>query len=55
MSLEGVYNVERSDSLSLGVLGVCDSIADDAFKEGLENDSGLLVDHCDALVYADAC
>ena len=46
MSLQGVDNIERGNSLALGVLSVCDSIADDTFKEGLENTSGFFVDHC---------
>ena len=45
LSLEGVDNVERSDGLALGVLSVCDSVADDRFEEGLENTASLLVDH----------
>jgi hypothetical protein len=45
LSLEGIDNVERGDGLALGVLGVCDGIADDALEEGLENTAGLLVDH----------
>ena len=45
MSLEGVDNVERGDSLSLGVLGVGDGVTDDTLEEGLENTTGLLVDH----------
>jgi len=45
LTLKSVDNVERSDSLALGVLGVGDSIADDALEEGLENSTGLFVDH----------
>ena len=45
MSLKGVDNVERSDGLSLGVFSVCDSITDDTFEEGLEDTTGLFVDH----------
>ena len=45
MPLERVNNVERGDSLALGVLSVGDCIADDALKEGLEHATGLLVDH----------
>ena len=45
LSLECVDNVERCDCLPLCVLGVCDSIADDAFEEGLEDTTGLFVDH----------
>lgn len=46
LSLECVDNVEGSDSLSLGVFSVCDSITNDSLEEGLENTTGLLVDHC---------
>ena len=45
LTLEGVDDVERSDGLALGVLGVGDSVADDTLEEGLENTAGLLVDH----------
>jgi len=45
LSLERVHNVERSDSLSLGVLSVGDSITNDTLEEGLEDTTGLLVDH----------
>ena len=45
LSLEGVDNVERGDGLSLGVLGVGHGITDDTLKEGLEDGTGLLVDH----------
>jgi hypothetical protein len=46
LSLQSIDNVERGDRLALGVLGVCDSIANDAFKEGLEDTASLFVDHC---------
>ena len=45
MSLQGVDNVERCDSLSLGVLGVGNGITDDTLKEGLQDTTGFLVDH----------
>jgi hypothetical protein len=45
LSLEGIDNVEGGDGLALGVLSVCDSIADDTLEEGLEDTTGLLVDH----------
>ena len=47
MSLEGIDNIERSDCLALGVLSVGDSITDDALEEGLQNTTGLFVDHCE--------
>ena len=46
LSLQGVNNVERCDGLTLGVFCVCDCIANDTLKEGLENTTGLFVDHC---------
>ena len=45
LSLESVDNVERGDGLALGVLSVCDGIADDTLEEGLEDTTGLFVDH----------
>ena len=45
LSLEGVDNIERGDCLALGVFCVGDGIADDTLEEGLENTTGLLVDH----------
>lgn len=48
LSLECVDNVEGGDSLALGVLGVCDGVADNTLEEGLEDTTGLFVDHCEA-------
>jgi len=45
LALESVDDIEGSNSLALGVLSVGDSITDDAFKEGLQYTTGLLVDH----------
>ena len=45
LPLKGVDNVERRDSLALGVLGVGDSVTDDTLEEGLEDTTGFLVDH----------
>lgn len=45
LSLQSVDNVQGSDGLALSVLSVCDSIADDTLKEGLQDTTGLLVDH----------
>ena len=45
MPLEGIDHIKGGDGLPLRVLGVCDSIADDTLEEGLENTTGLLVDH----------
>ena len=45
MALESVHDVERGDRLAFGVLGVGDSIADDALEEGLEHTTSLFVDH----------
>jgi len=46
LALERIDDIQRRDSLALGVLSVCDGIADDTLKEGLKNTTGLLVDHC---------
>ena len=46
LSLEGVDNVEGCDGLALGVFCVGDGVTDDTLKEGLENTTSLLVDHC---------
>ena len=46
LSLESIDDIEGSDSLSLGVLSVGDSVSDDALKEGLQDTTSLLVDHC---------
>ena len=45
LPLEGVDHIKGGDSLPLSVLSVCHSIADDTFKEGLEDTTSLLVDH----------
>jgi len=45
LALESVDDVERGDGLALGVLGVGDGITDDALEEGLEDTTGLFVDH----------
>lgn len=45
MPLERVDDVEGGDGLALGVLSVCDSVADDTLEEGLEDTAGLFVDH----------
>jgi len=44
LSLESVDNVERGDSLALGVLSVGDRVADDRLEEELEDTTGLVVD-----------
>ena len=54
LALKSVDNVERGDSLALGVLSVGDSIANDALEEGLQDTTGLLVDHCDSISTASA-
>jgi len=45
LSLESVDDVERRDGLALGVFRVGDSVADDTLEEGLEDTTGLFVDH----------
>ena len=44
MSLKGVDDIQGSDGLSLGVLGVGDGVTDHVLQEHLENTAGLLVD-----------
>jgi len=45
LSLESIDDIKRCDSLSLGMFSVCDSISDDTLEEGLEDTSGLFVNH----------
>ena len=45
LALKGVDDVERGDGLALGVLGVGDCVTDDTLEEGLEDTTGLFVDH----------
>jgi hypothetical protein len=47
LALESIYDIEGGDSLALGVLSIGDSITDDALEEGLQNTTGLFVDHCE--------
>ena len=44
LPLEGIDDVESSDSLAASMLGVGDGITDDVLKEHLEDTPGLLVD-----------
>lgn len=44
MSLESVDNIQGSDSLSLGLLGVGDSIFNEVFKKHFQHGSAFLVD-----------
>jgi hypothetical protein len=45
LALEGVDDVEGGDGLALGVLSVGDGVTDDTLEEGLEDTTGLVVDH----------
>jgi len=45
LSLQRVNDVQRRDGLALGVFSVGDSITDDTLEEGLQNTTGLFVDH----------
>ena len=45
LSLESVDDVQRGDGLALGVLSVGDGVTDDTLEEGLQDTTGLLVDH----------
>ena len=44
LSLQSVHYVHCSDGLSLGVLGVGDSITDDVFQEHFQHPACLFVD-----------
>ena len=46
LALESVDNVQGGDGLALGVLSVGDGVTDDTLEEGLEDTTGLFVDHC---------
>jgi hypothetical protein len=41
LPLESVDDIERGDSLSLGVLSVGDRVSDDVLEEDLEDTSGF--------------
>jgi hypothetical protein len=45
LSLQSVDDIERCDGFPLGVFGVCDGVTDDTLEEGLEDTTGLFVDH----------
>jgi hypothetical protein len=45
LAFQSVDDIERSDGFALGVLSVGDSITDDTLEEGLQNTTGLFVDH----------
>lgn len=44
LALESVDNVERGNSLALGVLSVGDRVTDNRLEEELEDTTGLVVD-----------
>ena len=44
MAFQSVDDVHGGDGLSFGVLAVGDGVADDVFKENLENSTGFFVD-----------
>ena len=44
LSLEGVNDIESSNSLSLGVLGVGNGVLDNVLEEASEDNSGLVID-----------
>jgi hypothetical protein len=45
LALQRVDDIERGDGLALGVLSVGDGVTDDTLEEGLQDTTGLLVDH----------
>ena len=44
LALQGIDNIHGSDSLTAGMLSVCNTITDDILKEDLEDTTGLFVD-----------
>jgi hypothetical protein len=44
LTLEGIYNIEGGDGLSLGVFSVSDGVTNDALEEDFEDTSGFFVD-----------
>jgi hypothetical protein len=44
LALECVHNIERSNSLSLGMLCISHSVSDYVLEEGLEHSSSFFVD-----------
>lgn len=44
LPLKSVDDIERGNSLALGVLSVCDRVSDDRLEEELEDTTGLVVD-----------
>jgi hypothetical protein len=44
LTLKSIDDIERSHSLSLGVLGIGNSIMDHRLEKGLETASGFLID-----------
>ena len=44
LTFQSIDDVHGCDGLPLGVLGVCDGITDDIFKENLEDTTGLFID-----------
>ena len=46
LALEGVDDIQGGNGLALCVLGVGNSVTDNALEEGLEDATGLFVDHC---------
>jgi len=45
LSLESVNDIEGGDCLALCVLCVCDGVTDNTLKEGLQDTTGLFVNH----------
>ena len=52
LTFQGVDHIHSSDSLSLGVLTVCNSITDDVLEEDFENSTGLFVDQATDTLYS---
>ena len=45
LAFQSIDDIERCDSLALGVLCVGDGVTDNRLEEGLEDTTGLLIDH----------
>ena len=46
LSFESIYDIKGCDGLALRMLGVCNSVPNDTLEEGLQNSTGLFIDHC---------
>lgn len=47
LTLERVDHIQTRHRLSLRVLGVGNSVSNDAFQESLQHPTGFFIDHCE--------